>query len=251
MTDTRLALLDTGEANNRILSKQEYRADFRRVEGASLKRTTNLSSAEGKRLFHRCFYSFQASLYFISVMGRAKLDHDVVERIELDIRESIDAATKEINQAIDGAEHLLREHNIEQVATYDTVPLELEIGVTSALGRRYFDLMHKLDLVMPLLQTLAIEEVITEREHEMRRSRFKRIVLSQSTKARNFMVGTRRRMNQIDAKANETVNQAKVDGTAVLQEAGALASPGIDGVGTATVESPGEFGAPVDHAETV
>lgn len=60
--------------------------------------------------------------------------------------------------------------------------------------------MHKLDIIMPMMETLAIEEVITEREHEMRRSRHKRIVLAISTKARNFWTGVRRRMNEHDAR---------------------------------------------------
>ena len=83
MTSTRLAVIDTGQVNERILNKDEYRAVFRKVEGASLKRTTHLSSPHAKRMFARCFYSFQASMYFISQLGRAKLDHEVVERIDV------------------------------------------------------------------------------------------------------------------------------------------------------------------------
>lgn len=209
MTSTRLAVIDTGQVNERILNKDEYRADFRKVEGASLKRTTHLSSPHAKRMFARCFYSFQASMYFISQLGRAKLDHDVVERIEQNIREALDAATDEINKAIDQAEALLKHHNIETLASYDTVPLQEEIGITSSFGRRYFDLMHKLDIVMPMMETLAIEEIISERELETRRSLYKRIVLSISTKARNLWMGVRRRMNERDARLAAEAAKAK------------------------------------------
>lgn len=200
MTSTRLAVIDTGQVNERILNKDEYRADFRKVEGASLKRKTHLSSPHAKRLFARCFYSFQASMYFISELGRVKLDHEVVERIEQNIRESLDAATAEINTAIDQAEALLKHHNIDVLASYDTVPLQVEIGITSSFGRRYFDLMHKLDVVMPMMETLAIEEIINERELETRRSMYKRAVLHISTRARNLWMGVRRRMNERDAR---------------------------------------------------
>ncbi|WP_291989696.1 hypothetical protein [Luteitalea sp.] len=200
MTSTRLAVIDTGQVNERILNKDEYRADFRKVEGASLKRTTHLSSPHAKRLFARCFYSFQASMYFISELGRVKLDHEVVERIEQNIRESLDSATTEINTAIDQAEALLKHHNIDVLASYDTVPLQVEIGITSSFGRRYFDLMHKLDVVMPMMETLAIEEIINERELETRRSMYKRAVLHISTRARNLWMGVRRRMNERDAR---------------------------------------------------
>lgn len=209
MTSTRLAVIDTGQVNERILNKDEYRADFRKVEGASLKRTTHLSSPHAKRMFARCFYSFQASMYFISQLGRAKLDHEVVERIEQNIREALDAATDEINKAIDQAEALLKHHNIETLASYDTVPLQEEIGITSSFGRRYFDLMHKLDIIMPMMETLAIEEIISERELETRRSLYKRVVLSISTKARNLWMGLRRRMNERDARLAAEAAKAK------------------------------------------
>lgn len=198
MVENKLARMDAGEANRRILSKEENRADFRRVEAASLKRKTNLRSAEGKRLFARCFYSFQASMYFISQMGRTKLPHEAVEEIEAAVRKKLEEATAELNKAIDGADALLKAHNIETVATYDTVPFEEEVGITSALGRRYFELIHKLDQMMPLLQTLGIEEVINERNEEKQRSLLKRSVLSISSSARNFSSGVRRRMNEAD-----------------------------------------------------
>ena len=83
------------------------------------------------------------------------------------------------------------------------MPLEVEIGITSALGRRYFELIHKLDQIMPLLQTLEIEEVINEQQAERQRSNFKRIVLAMSSTARNFSMGVRRRMNEADAKKGE------------------------------------------------
>lgn len=139
-------------------------------------------------------------MYFISELGRVKLDHEVVERIEQNIRESLDSATAEINTAIDQAEALLKHHNIDVLASYDTVPLQVEIGITSSFGRRYFDLMHKLDVVMPMMETLAIEEIINERELETRRSMYKRAVLHISTRARNLWMGVRRRMNERDAR---------------------------------------------------
>jgi len=217
MTENALARMDSGEANRRILSKEEYRADFRRVEAASLKRDTHLESADGKRLFARCFYSFQASMYFISKMGRTKLALEVIETIELAVRTKLDEATAEMNAAIDGAELLMKNHSIETLATYDTVPLEVAIGVTSALGRKYFELIHKLDQLMPMLETLEIEEVINERQVELQRSRVKRIVLAMSSTARNFMMGVRRRMNEADAKARaaEEKKAKPADATAV------------------------------------
>lgn len=203
MNESALAVMDSGEANKRILSKDEYRADFRRVEAASLKRKTSLSSGEGKRVFARCFYTFQAGMYFVSTLGRTKLPRESVEQIEQAVRAKLEVAAKEVDKLIDGAEGLLKQNSIECIATYDTVPLEIEIGITSALGRRYFELIHKLDQAMPLIQTLEIEEVITEKAAEHQRSNCKRIVLSLASTVRNFSAGVRRRMNEADAKKAE------------------------------------------------
>lgn len=245
MTSTRLAVIDTGQVNERILNKDEYRADFRKVEGASLKRKTHLSSPHAKRLFARCFYSFQASMYFISELGRVKLDHEVVERIEQSIRESLDSATAEINTAIDQAEALLKHHNIDVLASYDTVPLQVEIGITSSFGRRYFDLMHKLDVVMPMMETLAIEEVINERELETRRSMYKRAVLHISTRARNLWMGVRRRMNERDARL--AAEAAKPRPSAPRRNASGETDGGIvdeSGLGTPAVPNAAEDASP-------
>ncbi|MBY0367321.1 hypothetical protein CDN99_12465 [Roseateles aquatilis] len=203
MNESALAVMDSGEANRRILAKDEYRADFRRVEAASLKRKTSLASGEGKRIFARCFYTFQAGMYFVSTLGRTKLPRESIEQIEQAVRVKLEVATKEIDKVIDGAELLLKQNSIETIATYDTVPLEIEIGITSALGRRYFELIHKLDQAMPLVQTLEIEEIISEKQAEHQRSNAKRIVLSLASTVRNFSSGVRRRMNEADAKKAE------------------------------------------------
>lgn len=247
MTANALARMDQGDANRRILSKEEYRADFRRVEAASVKRRTMLQSAEGKRMFARCFYSFQASVYFISTLGRTKLPHESIEQIEQVVRERMEAVVKELDQAIDGAELLFKQQGIEAPATYDTVPLQEEASITSALGRRYFELIHKLDQLMPLLQTLGIEEVITERQVEFQRSRAKRIVLAMASVVRNFSAGIRRRMNEMDAKKAE--GDGKL-GDVKRPQPGSAAAP-IDAPALQTApeaamaaSDPGEIGSP-------
>lgn len=259
MNETALALLDSGEANRRILAKDEHRADFRRVEAASLKRKTCLASAEGKRIFARCFYSFQASMYFVSTLGRTKLPRESIEQIEQAVRAKLEAATGELDKAIDGAELLLKNHNIESIATYDTVPLEVEIGITSALGRRYFELIHKLDQIMPLLQTLEIEEVINEQQAERQRSNFKRIVLAMSSTARNFSMGVRRRMNEADAKKGDGDDKRSRPGPErVRQDAdartgggdhdsGAAGEPPLEGAGHQDDCAPADFELALDR----
>lgn len=194
MGDVELVKHDQGGVNARILAK-ESKADFRRVEAASLKIKTSFSSAEGKRLFIRYFNTFQLSVHFISVIARTRLSHEDVSAVEDIIRAQMEKAGDALNHAIDGAEVLFKSNGITSVATYDTVPLEMDVGVLSSSSRRYLELLSKLDQLMPLLQTLEIHEVITPRAVDVERAALKRKVRDVANGARNLASRLRRAMN--------------------------------------------------------
>ena len=165
----------TRGVNARILAK-EAKADFRRVEAASLKMPTRFTSAEGKRFFARLFNTLQLNTHFISVIARTRLEHEDVAKIEDTIRAQMDAVTTNLNHAIDGAEALFKTHGITSTATYDTVPLDVDVHVLSSIGRRFLEVLGKLDQLMPLLQTLEIHEVITTQAVDVQRATLKRQV---------------------------------------------------------------------------
>ena len=85
MANTQIVKVDQGAVNDRILAK-EVKADFRRVEAASVKMMTHFTSAEGKRLFARFFSTVQLNAHFVSVIARTKLNHEAVERVEAALR---------------------------------------------------------------------------------------------------------------------------------------------------------------------
>lgn len=225
MADTQIVKVDQGAVNDRILAK-EVKADFRRVEAASVKMMTHFTSAEAKRLFVRFFSTVQLNAHFVSVIARTKLKHEDVERVEAALRERIESVTDDLNKAIDGAEALFKNNGITHSATYDTRPLELEVGIISSSGRRYFEVLHKLDQLMPLLQTLEIHEVITPRDADIQRAGFKRAIRGVAGTARNLASGLRRRMNEFAGKGaeRERVKTAKSDG--IVASADEEASPG-------------------------
>jgi hypothetical protein len=196
MSDIQIVKMDEGGVNARILAK-ETKADFRRIEAASLKMRVCFTSAEGKRFFVRLFSTLQLNTHFISVIARTRLDHDDVAKIEAAIRTQMDAVSQNLNKAIDGAEALFKSHGVTSVATYDTVPLEVDVGVMSSTGRRYLEVLGKLDQLMPLLQTLEIHEVITAQAVDVQRASLKRQVRDVANGARNFAMGLRRRMNAL------------------------------------------------------
>jgi hypothetical protein len=196
-TSLQIVRVDQGGVNERILAR-EAKVDYRRVEAASVKMPACFTSAEGKRLFVRMFATLQLNAHFISVIARTRMNADDVARVETALRERLEAVSAALDRAIDGAEALFKANGITRVATYDTKALEIEVGVLSSSGRRYLEVLGKLDQLMPLLQTLEIHEVITTREVDKQRALVKRQVRGVATAARNFASGLRRRMNAPD-----------------------------------------------------
>jgi hypothetical protein len=188
--------LDEGGINARILAK-EAKVDFRRVESASRKIQTTLCSPEVKRLFVRYFNSMQLNMYLISVIARTKLPHAIIEKVEDAIKTQLEKLHGEPNQAVDAAEALCKAHGIRLLATYDTEALIIEVKVISAFGRRYLELMTKVDRLMPMLETLAIDEVIEVTQLDLHKASAKKSVRQVAGAARNFASGLRQRMNGI------------------------------------------------------
>jgi len=153
--------LDQGGINARLLAN-EAKVDFRRVESASRKIQATFHSPEVKRLFVRYLNSMQLNMYLISVIGRTKLPHSLIEQVEGALKAKLENLHAEVNEAIDAAEALCKVHGITRLATYDTEPLAIEAKVISPFGRRYLELMTKVDQLMPMLETLAIDEVIED-----------------------------------------------------------------------------------------
>lgn len=193
-TSTAIVKIDQGRVNERILAK-EMKTDFRRVEGASIKMMARFTSAEGKRLFVRLFNTLQLNAHFISVIARTRLDSDGVAKVEQVLRDMMDASAETLNQAIDGAEALFQAHGIASVATYDTQPLEIEVGILSSMGRRYLEVLGKLDQLMPMLQTLEIHDVITSRAVDIQRAGQKRQVRDVANAARRLATELRKKMD--------------------------------------------------------
>lgn len=194
MPEPRIVRIDRGAVNVRILSK-ETKADFRRVEAASLKMRAHFTSAEGKRMFLRMFSTLQLNAHFVSVIGRTRLDHREVEAVEASLRADIESAKNKLNDAFDEAEAMFKANGISASATYDTQPLEVEVGILSSSGRRYLEVLNQFDQLMPLWATLEIYDVISPQTLDKQRGVLKRQIKSIATSARRLASGLRRRMH--------------------------------------------------------
>ena len=216
MAELQIVKMDEGGVNARIVAK-EAKTDFRRIEAASLKMPARFTSAEGKRFFVRLFNTLQLNAHFISVIARTRLDHDDIAKVETAIRTQIEVVTENLNKAIDGAEALFKANGIGGAATYDTVPLDVQVNVLSSTGRRFLEVLGKLDQLMPLLQTLEIHEVISTQAVDIQRAGLKRQVRDVANGTRNFAMGLRRRMNAMGGRDGEGAAPSEPEADAAEQ----------------------------------
>ena len=224
-------LSDQGGVNARILAR-EAKVDFRRIEAASLKLPTRFTSAEGKRLFVRLFNTLQLNAHFISVIARTRLDAAEILRAELGIRTRLDAASAILNETIDAAEAQFKAQGITGLASYDALPLEVDVHVLSSTGRRYLELLVKLDQLMPMLHTLEIHEVLSIEEVDQQRARIKRQAREVASNARRHATSLRRRMNALDSAGAGSRGGARVAATR-----GRSVEVGLDDDGLVRAES--------------
>ena len=99
--------------------------------------------------------------------------------------------------SIEGAAALYTANGITATATYDTVPLEVEVGIISSFGRRYLEALHLFDRLMPILRTLEIYEVISSRQVDTQRKIHRKAVRGAAVSARELATGMRRRIHEL------------------------------------------------------
>ncbi|MGK5060380.1 hypothetical protein ACQ4WY_25940 [Janthinobacterium sp. LB2P49] len=187
---------DHGETNRKLLAK-EAAADLTRVESASRKVNITLASPEGKRLYLRCFYVSQANFHFISVFARMKLPAEDVDKVEQELRTMLDARIALANQRIVAFEKLCHQHGITELASYDIEPLAIEAKVFSMFGRRLLELISKVDQLMPMLETLCIDEALSTSQLITEKSQIKKTVRAVTATTRALSLGLLKRINAL------------------------------------------------------
>ncbi len=194
--------VDQGGANARILAKGT-KADFRRIEIPSLKVAVTLHSAEGKRVFLRLFNSLQVNMHLVSVIARTRLPNPDIDRLETLVRGRLAKAAAYLDEVIEDAERQCQQHGITTLATYDTVPLALDVKVLSSISRRFLELICRFDQIMPLLRTLEIFELIGLYELDTRCAELKNRLRDVARGARGSANVARRKMKELETRRAE------------------------------------------------
>lgn len=225
--DTPVLVSAEHSATNRKLLARQAAAKTDRIESASRKVSVTLSSPEGKRLYLRCFEITQINFHYITVFARMKVADAEVGRIEQELRTMLDSRLARLNQALVDTEAKCTAHGISALATYDVEPLRFEAKVFSMLDRRLLELIEKVDQLMPMLETLCIDEAVTPSQLLVEKSRIKKTVRGTTKVARMIRASLERRANtvltpsaQLPAAAADTphASRAPLAGTGNLIE---------------------------------
>jgi hypothetical protein len=183
-----------GATNRRLLALKVI-AKSDHIESASRKVSITLCSPEGKRLYLRCFEITQVNFHYITVFARMKVAEQEVERIEQEIRNMLENRLARANHALANMEAQCVAQNITSLATYDIEPLLFETKVFSMLDRRLLELIEKVDQLMPMLETLCIDEAITPSQLVIEKSKFKNMVRGAAKAVRIARATLQRRAN--------------------------------------------------------
>jgi hypothetical protein len=191
MANQKLVLVQDDDQNgvNARLIKREHQADYSHVEGASVKVISNFASPEGKRLFLRTFATAELQFAFISNVARKVVPAEQVDPLIEYLRYRIDDLDHKLNSAIDSAEAHFKRLGVTGTASYDLTPLQVEVPILTAQGRRLFELMIKFDQFMPLLQTLIIHDVINDHQAAITLTRLRTPFVALVATARRFVRG--------------------------------------------------------------
>jgi len=194
-TEAKLTIkADHGATNRKLLARQAA-ADLTRIESASRKINIHLSSPEGKRLYLRCFDITQMNLHFIAVFARMKLPGDDVNKVEQELRQLFDARLARLNQSLVDLEAKCQANGIVTLATYDVEPMLIEAKVYSTLGRLLLEMIEKVDQLMPMLETLCIDEAISTGQLNIEKSRIKKNVRGAASSTRMLRMGLEKRLS--------------------------------------------------------
>lgn len=185
---------DHGATNRKLLARQAA-ADLTRIESASRKISIHLSSPEGKRLYLRCFDITQMNLHFIAVFARMKLPGEDVDKVEHELRLLFDSRLARLNQSLVDMESKCEANSILTLATYDVEPMLIEAKVYSTLGRLMLEMIGKVDQLMPMLETLCIDEAISNSQLNIEKSRIKKNVRGAASATRMLRMSLEKRLS--------------------------------------------------------
>ncbi len=164
--------VDPDAINNRLVARLARGDYLAQLEAPYRRIPARFFSADMKRMYLRFFDSLQVNMYFVSVFARTKLPESEIVPVEEFVLKRLTDIDHEVDEAIASARALLDANGVTRPAEYESKPLDIEVRIVSKFGRRLLELMTKVDELLPLLETLAIEDLLTQGELRERKSHF-------------------------------------------------------------------------------
>lgn len=191
--------VDGGLVHTKLMSRAQ--ANYRDIEAASLKVTSELCSPEAKRMLLRYYPSVQRNVQWISGVARRRLGDEHIRQVEDLLRARLNMLDQVLDGSIQGGQALLKKNGVTEQARFHVTPLQTQVLIKSAIARRYVEAINKLDHFLPTLETLVILEVIDDRHANVKRTELKKAFRSVFTTARESECQLRaliRKLNRID-----------------------------------------------------
>ena len=198
--DSTTIVMTEHDAINRKLLARKVSGRTSQIESASRKVRITLCSPEGKRLYLRCFEITQGNFHYITVFARMYVSEQQVDKLENELRSMLDRRLARLNRALVETEAKCARRGIATLASYHVAPLVFEAKVFSMLDRRLLELIEKVDQLMPMLETLCIDEAMTPSQLIIEKSNVKKTVRGSAESARIIRETLERRANSPAAK---------------------------------------------------
>lgn len=275
-----LTRTDHGRINERLLQRYGD-VDTSRIESAHRTIPIELSSPEAKRLFMRVFHAMQVAMHYVSTISRMTLDESTVEAAEAHMIKTLNKAAEQLDTGVADADRRFRAAGVQTIGAYHVMPLTIDAKVFSLFGRRYLELFTKLDHVMLLIETMAIDEIIPIGQVNGMKAAHKRSVRQVASTAQELRKRflTLSRANQAaqaastdtsnaaaggadgdgDGQTRQDLSAAGADGDRAEHEPApgvgdatepAASQPALEGAGHPGTDDAPTLGAPIDDADT-
>lgn len=197
MPDDQNERLQRELAVNRKIRERIQKKDFLlSVESAVRIVRTEFGSPDVKRIYLRFFDYMALQVHIISVIGRASLPNDVIEKIEAALENQIDAGKKYFDDKLPAVHKLFEANALKPEYSY-LAPLTAEVRVTSPLMRKYLDQLVSANQFFGLLETLYIEGIVKSSHCLNEKTAGKKVLRQVPGETRRWAVDVRKMVDKI------------------------------------------------------
>lgn len=127
------------------------------------KKTLTLNSLQAQRVKDRSFSRVCNSLYSTDVILRIIADQEEIDQVDAVITDLIEQLSADLRASFDQATAVMVDNGIDGIASYSH-PKVYEIEITSPQIAHFVHLLHQLDALMGVIDTLWLNAIIGNKQ---------------------------------------------------------------------------------------